>query len=117
MLYQLEINRLVLSVFLGAYEKERKNSQPVEFFIKISSNEPFHACTSDELDDTICYEKLVDAIKQSIQNKHFKLIEKLTFEIFTLIKNQFPDKTISVKVYKKPPIAEVKDNCCFSIQN
>jgi|SRR5579862_7347068 len=97
-LYQLELN-----LFLGASEKERSQPQTVLLDIDIDFQAPPKACLTDQLNDTDCYDSLIQRIAREITPRSFHLLEHLTHEIYQIIKKTFIQPvSIHVKVTKKP---------------
>ena len=91
MLYKDEHSRLVLHkleylVFLGWGLAERKKRQKVTVDIDIQLLHPPTACATDSIDDTLCYDILHQTIKKSIAKKKFRLLEHLTYEMYSIIK-------------------------------
>lgn len=110
----LEINGLVVRVKLGLTEEERAKPQNVDLDIIMNFDELPEACNSDYIEDTLCYANLAKIVKEFCVNKEFKLIENLSFSIYKLLK-PYVKGSLKVKICKKPPIKEIKGNCCFSI--
>lgn len=114
----LRLNRLELPVFLGLSQEERLQKQLVWVDIILVSPTPSPACTSDQLQDTCCYAKLIEAISQGISTKKFHLVERLGQEIYLIVKStlkQTPSHHCQVKVEitKHPDIANLKNGVCF----
>ncbi len=90
--YELAIQNLRLWVSLGCSPEERSSLQPVEIGIKmIFSKEP-SGCKSDQLDDVICYQTVVDEVTKIIQGQSFHLIECLSRTVFDIAANYLHQK-------------------------
>jgi FolB domain-containing protein len=115
----LEINKLVLNISIGAESLERSNLQEIEFNISIIFISLPRACSSGNINDAICYAKLVDAIKAFCLNKEFNLIEQLSFSLHQHLKKHllYPEDKLQLQICKKPPLAEIKGDCCFTVND
>ena len=80
----LQINKLILSINIGVTAEERATPQDIEFDISIHFNSLPKACSSDNINDTICYASLVKTIKSLCSNKEFHLIEHLCSCVYDL---------------------------------
>lgn len=111
----LEIKQFELPVFLGWPHDERHQVQTVSIDIHISYPAPPLACTSDKLEDTLCYSWLTDQIREKIANHSFHLLEHLVKTVHTILINLLPDALmISVAINKKPTIEGLKGGVTFS---
>lgn len=111
----LFIRRLELQVNLGWRKKERNQEQAIELDLDIRFPKLPKACITDNLDDTICYAQLIEAIRNSIATKNFKLIEHLSAEIYTIAKAHLPKQSkLNVRLTKYPNIEGLNDGVCFS---
>lgn len=111
----LLIRNLELNVNLGWRMKERKDGQAILLDILIQFPTPPAACTSDKLEDTICYAKLIDDIRNKIEIKNFRLIENLSKEIYTLVKTHLSKKCLlNVRITKFPKIKGLTEGVCFN---
>ena len=114
----LEINKLILPVVIGVGKEERAIAQKIEFNLTIKFVSLPIACKSDNLIDAICYDNLVKLIKEFCLNKEFKLIEHLCFALHQHLKNSLNlESQLKLQICKSPPIAEIKGNCCFVIED
>lgn len=116
MSYSLEIKQLFLQINIGVEQEERDVPQEIEFYFKISFAKMPESCLSDNIEDTICYDKLIFSIKQFLNGKTYKLIENLGFEIHNFLKTQIPGQIILVRVSKKPKIIGFTGECSFTIE-
>lgn len=119
MIATLEIKKLILELNIGVEQEERNKLQDIEFNITINFAQPPKACTSNQINDTICYADLVEKIKIFCSNHSFKLIEHLCFKLYEyLTKDCLSLKdTLILQVCKNPPIENVKGKCCFTIKD
>ena len=103
----LKLTNYVLPVHLGVTPEEQKQSQDVVIDIIIKYSTFPKGCDTDIITDTICYQKLTDAIKNFCMDKKFSLIEHLIKQLFVFVKAQLSDQKLSLSVTKNPPIANL----------
>lgn len=70
------------------------------------------SCETDDLSDTVCYAELTSLITAACEQKTYKLIEHLAYDIYTLIKARHTLEC-QVTVSKKPPIANLQGGAAF----
>jgi len=101
----LFINALELEVFLGWPTEERMRKQVIALDMEINLPEPPKACTSDHLDDTVCYHQLINTLRAKLGEKKFRLIEHITADVYETVKNILPeDSDLNVSLTKHPQI-------------
>ena len=113
---QLNLNEFELKLHLGWPEQERQTTQVVAITIKIRFSKTPTACDNDQLDDTICYDTLLTAIKSHCQTKIYRLIEHLACDIYNLLKTkQAQPANYLVRVHKiKVPIDGLNGGATFN---
>lgn len=110
----IKLNGLELSVNLGWPQGERVKQQIVTLDATIYFAKAPLACTSDNLDDTVCYDKLVEKIKSYLIARNFRLLEHLGHELHQIIKTNFPaDTRVKINVTKKPAILNLTGGVTF----
>src|SRR5476649_82491 len=82
----LLINALELELYLGWPNEERMRKQVISLDIEIQFPAVPKACTSDTLQDTVCYRELIETLRQKIGDKKYHLIEHVTREIHQVLK-------------------------------
>ncbi len=97
-----------LKTLIGVYEWEHQVPQMIQFDLEIGLPNDYHAPQTDKVQDTIDYAKVVEAIKSSLAEQHFQLVEALAEHIAQLIMKRFGSPWIRVTVTKLGLIAEVK---------
>ena len=126
----LKISNLELNLNMGITKDEQKHKQLILVTIHITNTLPPKGCHNDNINDTLCYDKLCSSIIQKCENKVFHLIEHLCHEILTITCNQvsnlrgskdsnlMPNLTnktkIQVTINKNPPI-DALPSACFSL--
>lgn len=117
--YTLEIKQLILKTCIGLEQQERAELQDIEFNITISFSKLPKACTSDKIEDTICYSDIVDKVNIFCSDNSFHLIEHLGFKLYEHLREKFlsPEDKLTLQICKNPPLENIKDKCCFTIKD
>ena len=93
------IKNLVLNIFIGIHNFEKKKKQRVKFNIKVVKN-PNIKPNNKDLTTILNYEDLINKIKLLVKKKHHNLIEDLAENIFEIIfQNRLVKKT-NIKIEK-----------------
>ena len=93
------IKNLVLNIFIGIHNFEKKKKQRVRFNIEVVTN-PNIRPNNKDLTTILNYEDLINKIKLLVKNQHHELIEDLAENIFEIIfQNRLVKKT-SIKIEK-----------------
>ena len=105
----ISMNGLGLDINLGVGNEERNIKQKVKVSFKLFYKATPSGCSSDNLNDTICYSEISEIIRKYCHDKEFKLLEFLCKEIYLQIKTLAP---AGVKVWviteKNPPMYNVE---------
>ena len=98
-----------LGVHLGVSLAERSLTQDIRICLTIRYSVLPSGCKTDRIEDTDCYAKICQGVKQFLSTREFALLEKMTLEIFLFLKTQFStDVHLLLSVTKlKPPMPEV----------
>lgn len=111
----LSINGFELPVYLGWPDAERQQAQTVRVDLVIQLKKLPKACETDQLQDTFCYDTLLEHLRAKIYNRQFHLIEYLTKEIHTIIKTMLPvDCQLTVSTLKFPAISGLSGGVTFT---
>ncbi|MGL9718159.1 MAG: dihydroneopterin aldolase [Wolbachia sp.] len=119
----LLIQDLRLWVHLGCSAEEKFHSQLVSIDVDFTFKSPPLGLTTDQLEDTICYLKVVQNIQSLVQSKQFNLIEHLTHDIYITISNLVMKKkhivsSIKVTTHKvAPPVPGMHGGVLFTYCN
>lgn len=101
----LHIKSYDLKVNLGWRDKERMEAQSVLLDIDIIFATQPTGCLSDHLEDTVCYADLITAINTGLNDKHYRLVEHLTYDIYQIVMKQLPAKSnLTITITKHPKI-------------
>ncbi|MCI5044654.1 MAG: dihydroneopterin aldolase [Aquisalinus sp.] len=99
------VRDLRLEAFIGAYEEEMGQSQPVIINIEMQVEEPSNP-VSDQLEDVVCYNRLVRGIEDIISEGHIKLVETLAERIAAMCLAHPMGLSARIRVDKPNAIAE-----------
>ena len=93
------IKNLVLNIFIGIHNFEKKKKQRVRFNIEVVTN-PNIKPNNKDLTTILNYEDLINKIKLLVKKQHHELLEDLAENIFEIIfQNRLVKKT-SIKIEK-----------------
>ena len=93
------IKNLVLNIFIGIHNFEKKKKQRVRFNIEVVTN-PNIRPNNKDLTTILNYEDLINKIKLLVEKQHHELIEDLAENIFKIIfQNRLVKKT-NIKIEK-----------------
>ncbi|MDA7741874.1 dihydroneopterin aldolase [Pelagibacteraceae bacterium] len=93
------IKNLVLNIFIGIHNFEKKKKQRVRFNIEVITN-PNIKPNNNDLTTILNYEDLINKIKLLVKKQHHELIEDLAENIFEIIfQNRLVKKT-NIKIEK-----------------
>lgn len=113
--HALYLQDLVLAVHLGCEPPERMEAQEVRVSLSLRWPETPKAVLSDQLEDTVCYARLSQAIQALVEGREFRLIEKLGGDIYNCVRAQIPSSTsLKVRVHKvRPPIRALQGGAVY----
>jgi len=93
------IKNLVLNIFIGIHDFEKKKKQRVRFNIEVITN-PFVKPNNKDLKTILNYEEIINKIKNLVRKEHHELLEDLAENIFTIIfQNKLAQKA-KIKIEK-----------------
>ena len=93
------IKNLVLNIFIGIHNFEKKKKQRVRFNIEVVTN-PNIKPNNKDLTTILNYEDLINKIKLLVKRQHHELIEDLAENIFEIIFQNRLVKKASIKIEK-----------------
>jgi dihydroneopterin aldolase len=82
---RLQIDKIVTHAHLGETAEERSTAQLIHINLTLSFTQAPQACITDQIDDTICYDRLARNIVEFVQSREFALVEHLSYEIYQLL--------------------------------
>ena len=93
------IKNLILNIFIGIHNFEKKKKQRVRFNIEVVTN-PYIKPSNKDLSTILNYEDLINKIKLLVKKQHHELIEDLAENIFEIIFQNRLVKKINIKIEK-----------------
>jgi len=93
------IKNLVLNIFIGIHNFEKKKKQKVRFNIEVITN-PFVKPNNKDLTTILNYEEIINKIKILVKKEHHKLLEDLAENIFTIIFQNNLARKAKIKIEK-----------------
>ncbi len=101
------IKDLILNIFIGIHNFEKKRKQRVKFYIEITTN-PNISPDNKDLSTILNYEKVVNEIEQLANSKHHELLEDLAENIFDITFKYQLVKKINLKLEKLDILKKTK---------
>ena len=93
------IKDLILNIFVGIHNFEKKKKQRVKFNVEILTN-PYVFPNNKDLKSIINYEEIVSKIEKLTSLKHHELLEDLSENIFNMIFQNKLVKKVNLKIEK-----------------
>ena len=93
------IKNLILNIFIGIHDFEKKKKQKVRFNIEVETN-PNTKPSNKDFSTIVDYETLVNKIKTLVKKQHHELLEELVENIFRIIFHNKLVKKANVKLEK-----------------
>ena len=93
------IKNLVLNIFIGIHDFEKKKKQRVRFNIEVITN-PFVKPNNKDLKTILNYEEIIYKIKDLVKKEHHELLEDLAENIFTIIFQNRLAQKVKIKIEK-----------------
>ena len=99
------IKNLILNIFIGIHDFEKKKKQKVRFNIEVETN-PNTKPSNKDFSTIVDYETLVNKIKTLVKKQHHELLEELAENIFKIIFQNKLVKKVNIKLEKLRIIKE-----------
>jgi dihydroneopterin aldolase len=93
------IKNLILNIFIGIHNFEKKKKQRVRFNIEVITN-PNIKPSNKDLSTILNYEDLINKLKLLVKKQHHELIEDLAENIFKIIFQNRLVKKANIKIEK-----------------
>ena len=93
------IKDLILNIFIGIHNFEKKKKQRVRFNIEVITD-PNIKPNNQDLSTILNYEDVINKIQVLVKKQHHKLIEDLAENIFKMIFRNRIVKKINIKIEK-----------------
>ena len=101
------IKNLILNIFIGIHDFEKKKKQRVRFNIEVETN-PNTKPSNKDFSTIVDYETLVNKIKTLVKKQHHELLEELAENIFRIIFQNKLVKKVNIKLEKLHIIKETE---------
>lgn len=101
------INDLTLRMFVGAYAHERDAHQPVILNLSARVAEAMD-WQADRLENTVCYDTVVQNIQKLAASQHFALLETLGYHIAELLLADDRVLDVALRLEKPEAIPETR---------
>ena len=101
------IKNLILNIFIGIHDFEKKKKQRVRFNIELETN-PHIKPSNKDFATIVDYETLVNKIKTLVKKQHHELLEELAENIFRIIFQNKLVKKANIKLEKLQIIKETE---------
>jgi FolB domain-containing protein len=107
--HSMKIRDLSLQVKLGCSSEERAVPQEVRVSIELRFAEVPMGTKSDDLNDTVCYARICEALRAHVEGQEFRLIEKMAADFHGLLQKITEGRAASaVGVHKiRPPVTDL----------
>ena len=99
------IKNLILNIFIGIHDFEKKKKQKVRFNIEVETN-PNTKPSNKDFSTIIDYETLINKIKALLKRQHHELLEELAENIFRIIFQNQLTKKANIKLEKLEIVKE-----------
>lgn len=100
-MYKFLIKEIKIFGYHGIYEQEIKNGQ--NFYITISYENMLNKKSTIKLENTVDYSEVVQIVRKRFNFRRYNLMENLSRDIHSDIKNNFNVKNLSVEIKKQNP--------------
>ena len=109
----IDIKNLEINTTIGVYEFEKKIKQRV--YLSMSLGYDFDkAMTSDDLNDSLDYDKLSKEIKLVLENNRYELIERMLGEVQKILTNNYQLTEYKIEISKPSALSDA-DNVSVSL--
>jgi len=103
----IKIKNLRLKTILGIYEWEKIAEREILINAEIETDHDL-SMQSDDIKDTIDYDKIVAQIKETILKKRYKLVEKMVYDVMNLIMKDKRIKNCRLEIDKIGAVADLE---------
>jgi dihydroneopterin aldolase len=115
MIKQLDVSNYETYIILGNNDCEKLEKRKVIVDVSLRFLEKNDACSSDDLQETVCYSSLLNFVDEKLKDANFNLVEKASQFLYDEISKYLNDETIltRVKVTKPSPPVENLGSAAF----
>lgn len=93
----LKIVSVEIPLRIGCYEEEKHKKTPIQITVELKP-ESCLACQTDQLQDTVCYDQLMQFLNQQCFQKTYQLIEFACNDIFQTVRRFLEEKHVFSKL-------------------
>ena len=93
------IKNLIINIFIGIHNFEKKKKQRVRFNIEIDTD-PNLKPNNKDFSTILNYEEVINKIKAQVKKKHHELLEDLAENIFKIIFQNRIVRKVNLKIEK-----------------
>ena len=93
------IKNLILNIFIGIHNFEKKKKQRVRFNFEINTD-PNLIPNNKDFSTILNYEEVINKIKSQVKKKHHELLEDLAENIFKIIFQNKIVRKVNLKIEK-----------------
>ena len=111
------LHGLPLELNLGVTEQERATPQKVLLHFALTHPSPPVGCTSDKIEDTLCYSTICKGLKKAVVGKSFALIEKLAAEMVQTIRTMIPPEVGVMVEIEKLSVTYIEGSVRFRLED
>ena len=97
---RLIISDLSASCCVGVTKDERCRRQPVWIDLELGIDVR-QAASTDDVEKTVDYAQLAQAVKQLVEGKPYRLLETMADEVATLVLSRFKTSRVGVRIKKR----------------
>ena len=91
------VKNFITSCLIGVYPEEKKNKQKIKVSVKLNIK---RRITSDQLSSTVCYQNVLNTLKNIQNYDHIKLVETLANKLAEEFKKINDVTKIKIKIVK-----------------
>lgn len=114
----LEILDIPVYMSLGCSLSEQAQPQKVLISISFDYKNHLQAETSDNLKDAICYATVAETVERICHEKAYHLIEHASHQVFSKLKEQYPNTSIKLTFHKvQPPHRLLTSGTVYTIED
>ena len=104
---RIHVKGLIITCLIGIREQELLEPQRIQVDIELVRREPDHP-TNDNYGRVICYQAVVEKVRDLASRSNIKLVETLAEHIADTCRSDYPDLTsLNVKIGKPDIFADV----------
>lgn len=88
---------------IGVTKEERVMPQDITWDVEVVMQNTPLACGTDNINDTICYDKVAEKIHVLVNQREFHLIEHACYAVYQGLKSMIKEQQLCVTITKHNP--------------